>query len=59
VPALTWNSRPGDTYTAHSCFDLSSGAWDVEATVPAQGDSTTWRDPDTTSPQKFYRIGIE
>ncbi|MDP2895774.1 MAG: choice-of-anchor Q domain-containing protein [bacterium] len=59
LPTLTWNSRSGDTYTVQSCFDLSSGVWDVEDIVPSQGASTTWSDPDTTGPQKFHRIGID
>jgi len=59
LPTLTWISRPGDTYTVQSCFDLSSGVWDVEETIPSQGESTTWSDPDMIGPQKFYRIGIE
>jgi hypothetical protein len=56
---LTWKSRPGDSYTVHSCVDLLTGLWNVEATVPSHGESTTWSDPDTLSNRKFYRIGIE
>jgi hypothetical protein len=56
---LTWASSPGETYTVQSRTDLLSGAWNVEATVPSQGGSTTWTDPDISSARKFYRIGIE
>jgi len=58
VPALTWRSRPGDTYTVQSCTDLSSGEWTDEETVLSDGESTTWTDTDTESPRKFYRIEI-
>jgi RHS repeat-associated protein len=56
---LTWSSSPGATYTVQSRTDLLSGAWNAEATVPSQGEVTTWTDPDTLSSRKFYRIGIE
>lgn len=59
LPALTWRSRPGDTYTVQSCSDLSSAVWGVEGTIPSQGEFTSWSDPDMIAPQKFYRIGIE
>jgi len=59
VISLTWNSRPGATYTVWSCSDLQAGPWSEEATVSSEGDTTTWTDPDTLSPRKFYRVQIE
>jgi hypothetical protein len=56
---LSWNSRPGDTYIIESCLDIASGVWNVEATVPSQGESTSLRDSETAFPRKFYRIAIE
>lgn len=56
---LTWNSRPGESYIIWSCADLCGGGWNQETTITSQGYSTTWTDPDTTSPRKFYRIQIE
>jgi hypothetical protein len=56
---LTWNSRPGQSYTMQSCADLVAGEWIVEAVVPSGGDSTTWSDSDTTSARKFYRIELK
>ena len=55
---LTWNSRPGATYTVWSCFNLVIGPWIEEETILADGETTTWTDVDTTSPRKFYRIEI-
>jgi RHS repeat-associated protein len=56
---LTWSSSPGEAYIVWSRSDLVSGVWNAEASVPSQGQVTTWTDPDTTSTRKFYRIGIE
>jgi hypothetical protein len=56
---LTWNSRPGATYTVWSCSDLVNGPWTEEATVASGGDTTTWTDPDTTSARKFYRVELK
>jgi hypothetical protein len=52
---LTWNSRPGATYTIWSCTDLC-GEWSEEAVVASEGEATTWADDDTACPCKFYRI---
>jgi len=56
---LTWSSRPADTYTIWSCLDLLSGQWNEEGTVPSQGQTTAWTDPDTTAARKFYRIKMK
>jgi hypothetical protein len=56
---LTWRSSPGATYTVWSCSDLLEGEWIKEATISPQGQLAMWTDSDTTSMQKFYRIGIE
>jgi hypothetical protein len=58
-PELTWNSRPGDSYTIWSCANLLTGVWIEDATISSQGETTSWTDPDATSPQKFYRIEIK
>ncbi len=50
LPTLTWNSRSGDIYTVQSCSHLSSAVWDVKETIPSQGDSTTWTDPEPHLP---------
>lgn len=56
---LSWSSRPGDTYTIWSCSDLAADIWTEEATVPSEGQTTTWTDTNVTpSRQKFYRIQI-
>jgi hypothetical protein len=54
-----WNSRSGETYIVWSCSDLLLDLWDEEATVPSQGEITSWTDPDITSARKFYRIGYD
>jgi len=56
---LTWNSRPGDTYTIWSRLDLCRGDWLMEATIPSQGKSTTWTDQNTAPTSKFYRVEIK
>jgi hypothetical protein len=56
---LTWNSRPGQSYTIQSSTDVVAGEWFGEATVPSGGDSTSWSDPDTVSAAKFYRIELK
>jgi len=56
---LTWASRPGDTYTVWSCLDLETEEWSEETTIPSAGETTSWSDPDMTSPGKFYRIEIK
>jgi len=58
---LTWNSRPGDTYTIWSSSDPYAGKkeWSEEETMAAQGETTTWIDPETTSTCKFYRIELK
>ena len=56
---LKWSSRPGESYIIWSCADLCGGGWNEETTIPSQGNSTTWTGPETSSPCKFYRIGIE
>ena len=56
---VTWSSRPGDTYTIWSCFDLDGVSWNEEATIPSGGNSTTWIDTDTTSTRKFYKIELK
>jgi hypothetical protein len=57
---LTWNSRPGDSYTISICSDLGTWLWIPVGTVPSQGLLTTWTDPDITLTRKmFYRISID
>jgi hypothetical protein len=56
---LKWTSRRGDTYAVWSCSLLDPGTWTSQAAVPSQGASSTWSDSDTSSSQKFYRMGIE
>lgn len=58
---LTWSSRSGDTYIVWSSSDLSvKNPWTtVEATIPSEGETTSWIDPDTAPAPKFYRIGVE
>jgi len=57
---LTWNSRPGDYYTIWACLDLTAGGWIAVATIPSQGTTTTWSDPQTpTARTLFYRIDID
>jgi hypothetical protein len=56
---LTWNSRPGATYTVWSCSDLEAGPWTEEATVSSEGETTTWTDTETTCTCKFYKIAIK
>ena len=61
VFVLTWNSRAGDSYTVWSSGSLVPGptlTWIQEATVRADGETTTWTDPNTESDRKFYRIEI-
>jgi hypothetical protein len=53
---LIWNSRVGDTYIVWSCLNLLTGEWQEEATVPSQGEITTWTDADVTPRLRFYRI---
>lgn len=53
---LTWTSRPGDTYTVWSCTDLTAPTWAEEAMLTSQGTSTSWTDPSSAAPYKFYRI---
>jgi hypothetical protein len=59
VISLTWTSRPGTMYTIWSCFDIVSGPWIEEATVPSAGGATTWTDPDMSCACKFYRVEIQ
>ncbi len=56
---LTWNSRPGDTYTVWSCSGLAVGDWTEESIVASGGEIAVWRDPATTSSRKFYRIELK
>jgi len=56
---IRWNSGPGATYTIWSCLDLVAGEWSEEETIPSQGGSTTWTDPDTPPLRKFYRIELK
>ena len=56
---LTWSSRPGDSYTVWSRSDLLTAQWIEEATITSRSQSTTWSDPHTTSPRKFYIIEMK
>ena len=56
---LTWNSRPGDSYTVWSCLGLPCGLWNEETTIPSGGETTTWTDPGAASTLKFYRIEMK
>jgi len=38
---LTWNSRPDDTYTVWSCYDLL-GEWQRVSTVASKGNTTSY-----------------
>ncbi len=53
---LIWSSRVGETYVVWSCLDLLTGKWEEKATVPSQGEITTWTDADPTPRLRFYRI---
>ncbi len=53
---LTWTSQPGEMFAVWSCAELPTDQWTEELTIPSQGKSTTWSDPDTTAPRKLYRI---
>jgi len=53
---FTWNSESGKTYTVLSSTDLLEQTWNEEATVPSQGETTTWVDLNATSPAKFYKV---
>lgn len=55
---LTWNSRPGNTYSVCSRTNLLTGEWIEEDKVESGGESTTWTDSDGSSPCKFYRIEL-
>jgi len=55
-PEVTWRGWPGDTYTVWSCLNLPFEGWVQEATVPSQGTTTTWSDPDAALLGKFYRV---
>ena len=55
-PEIVWESRVGETYVVWSCLDLLTGTWNEEATLPSQGEETTWTDEDVTPRLKFYRI---
>ncbi len=59
IAELTWSSRPGDAYTVWSCTDLDGSQWEEQATVPSQGEATTWSDPEMASARKFYRIEVQ
>jgi len=54
---LKWKGREGDTYAVESSSDLS--AWAVEEVVASHGTQTSWKDSDTTSNKKCYRIGLK
>jgi len=58
---LVWNSQPTDSYTIWSCSQLSAkNAWKLLDTIQSEGETTTWTDPDTPTPQRlFYRIEID
>ncbi len=57
---LTWNSRPGHTYTVSVCPDLASWQWIGVATVPSQGFTTSWADSGLpTDRSMFYRVQID
>jgi hypothetical protein len=55
---LSWNSRPGDTYSVWSSSGLSPGEWYEEETVESWGEITGWLDPSSTVGRKFYRIEL-
>jgi hypothetical protein len=55
-PRLVWSSQLDTSYVVWSCLDLSAAVWNEEATVPSDGNATSWIDPDTASHWKFYRI---
>lgn len=60
APALTWTSRPGDTYIVWSCTVLSPMTlWKEEARVPSGGEATTWSGSDARPDQEFYTIELE
>lgn len=56
---VTWSSRPGDIYRVWSSPDILAPQWAEEVTLPSTGEATTWTDPDTFSPRKFYRIELK
>jgi len=57
--AITWNSRPGDSYTVMSCSQLGPEEWIEEDTVQSAGELTAWIDSQTVSAHKFYRVRID
>jgi hypothetical protein len=56
---LTWNSRPGDSYTIMSCSHLGAEQWTEEDTIQSAGDQTNWVDSSIGSAAKFYRIRVD
>ena len=56
---LTWNSLPGETYIVWWRYDMLTGVWALGPTIDSGGETTTWTDFDTISPDKFYRIELE
>jgi len=57
--AITWNSRPGDSYTVMSCSQLGPEEWIEEDTVQSAGELTAWIDSQTVYAHKFYRVRID
>ncbi len=55
---LTWYSRPGDSYVIWSSANLLGGQWVSIATIPSEGDTTSWTDSSTSGRMKLYRIEI-
>jgi hypothetical protein len=60
IVQLRWASEPGATYIVWSRAGLADGyTWKEEATVPSEGETTTWTDSEMPSPSKFYRIELK
>jgi len=57
--ALTWTSRPGETFTVWCCDALESGPWQQRATLSSQGLATSWTDILPIGQVKFYRIEVK
>ncbi len=56
---ITWNSRPGDSYTVMSCSQFGAEEWIEEDTVQSAGEPTGWIDSSMGSAHKFYKIRID
>jgi len=55
---VLWNSAPGVNYAVLATTNLSQPFQNLSGTIPSQGSTTLWYDPNLTVPQKFYQIEL-